>query len=150
MPDVSEGLNVQQEPQKQGIYNISDIDKLTMQTLEQSKTAFMLELSNYSFAEALARLSDFATTFKQFLEKYFTIDEIKKFTINFAEPSTTGNQQWQALTFYDYKRIIDDFRCFNRESVLRQVAEDIFIIYNHFVKRLGQAIPTQHINVKKK
>ena len=121
-----------------GVYTISDIDKFNIAHIETVKTNYLLNLSTFDPEESREQLLDLLSIMQMYLEKYFSVDQINKQTVNIAG---------KLYTFYDLKNVAESVA---ENTIMRLVAQNAFNIYNHFAKIIGVEIPTTKSNPKKR
>ncbi len=119
-----------------GVFNIADIDKITIAKISEAKQNLAFSLSSLDLPTAKSQLTDLITAMQMLLEKYLTTEQINTtLTIKNAD---------KAYTFYDVKNAVVNAPNIETIRILLLAASQI---YENFTKNiLKVALPTQKID----
>lgn len=130
-----------------GVFNINEIDKFSLAKIETMQREFTLNIGSVNTNDAKDTLSNILSEQQRIIEKYFKTTKPDGSTDNALEKYKVAIDG-KLYNFYDLKRGLAEFG--DDDDVIRVISENTFNIYDHFVKILGQEIPTIKKNVKKK
>jgi ribosomal protein L32 len=133
MPEEVEG-------QTKGVFTLYDPDMISINDIEQAKRTIMLNINNIDEIALIDQLKDLFGYMQTTLQKYFSIEEIKKQKV--VAPDN------KAYDFYELKAILP--QAIKNKDLIRIICELAYTDYNLLIKKIGVAIPTMHINPKKK
>ena len=155
----SEGL----EGEQRGVYTITEIELKSIDKLEMAKTNFLLSMSNFKDLEgANSQLLDIADTMANVAFKYFKKRMPPENWIDFWKKSYTigevlvkgddGKPYKKQATILDYIKKLRKYEN-NPDTIkkdtLRQIARNIFAIYDFYAMKLNVALPTHESNPKR-
>ncbi len=123
---------------EKGVFNIADIDKITIAKISEAKQNLAFSLSSMDLSAAKSQLTDLLTAMQMLLEKYLTQQQIMALTIKNADKTD------KTYTFYDIKNAVANAPNIEVIRILLLAANQI---YENFTKNiLKVALPMQKID----
>ncbi|MGC8588547.1 MAG: hypothetical protein ACP5LI_05965 [Hydrogenobaculum sp.] len=120
---------------EKGVFNIADIDKITIAKISEAKQNLAFSLSSLDLQTAKSQLTDLLTAMQMLLEKYLTPQQIMALTIKNSD---------KTYTFYDIKNAVPNAPNIEVIRILLLAANQI---YENFTKNiLKVALPMQKID----
>lgn len=130
-------------------WNIHDIDKSMIFSLEEAKNRLLLNLFHVSDSDRHKEISEFMLSAKSLMEKYTEQTPIKdgttKSTYLLSMKVSVGTKEYN---FYEIENVLDKER---ELDIQKTFLEKAILIYNKFMKDvLRVALPFEKIDKRKK
>ena len=109
--------------------------------IEISKGQLLMNFSSFEVEDIQSQMIDLMSLMETMLLEYFSDDEVK----NYKYPES-GNGNY-SYNFFEYKELVN---MTDQLHILRKIAQNSFIIYNRFKKRLKIGLNIESVSGKKK